>query len=189
MSRRKYIDELDIKLLNVLKRYPNDTVIELSEKIDLSPGPTNTRVLRLKDEGFIKKDFSIDYTKFGITKRIFSFLLQNSSNNSNQIDTEKGLREINNKLKKVKNVLIESIALLENSKNEYWIWISFYPVNEKELNPSKNGNLNIEYDNTNLSTSLKEYIQGESQLYKLLENNQILPELSKNHVIRKKLLP
>jgi len=188
MSRRKYIDEFDIKLLNVIKENPEYTVIQLGEAIDLTPGPTNTRVIRLKKEGFLEKDFSINYSKFGIEKRVFSFQLNMDLKTSTKKDVKSIFKEFSNKVKKERDILIESIDLLEDQDHTNWIWISFYPLSEKDLN-SKNEKPTIKkYDNSNLSMLVKEYSKGISKLYNLVQTQKEIPQLSNIHVIRRKPL-
>ena len=65
MSRKKYIDRVDLELLNTYRANPKMTVAELGEAIDLTPGPTHTRLTKLYEEKFFTNIVDIDYRRLG----------------------------------------------------------------------------------------------------------------------------
>jgi DNA-binding Lrp family transcriptional regulator len=66
MSRKKQIDEIDLKILNILQSEGSISNRDLARRVDLSPPPTLKRVMELVNNGFIKSFAGIvDYHKFG----------------------------------------------------------------------------------------------------------------------------
>jgi len=64
--RKKSIDEKDIEIINILQRDATLTNKDLSEKVDLSQGPTLTRVkILFEKKVFIGYNALIDYNYFG----------------------------------------------------------------------------------------------------------------------------
>lgn len=60
------LDRIDIKILNILQENGATTNRELSQRIALSPGPTLTRVKRLRETGFIRSQHArINLAGFG----------------------------------------------------------------------------------------------------------------------------
>jgi len=55
MSRKKIVDEIDLRIINILSSKSNITNRELAELIELTPGPTLTRVNNLVKRGIITK--------------------------------------------------------------------------------------------------------------------------------------
>lgn len=66
MRHEEALDDIDIRLLDILQRDSRLTVKELSDRVHLSTSPTFERVKRLEREGFIKHYGAVvDHHKLG----------------------------------------------------------------------------------------------------------------------------
>jgi len=190
MSRKKYIDRTDIELLNTLIVNPEYTVAELGEEIDLTPGPTHTRLTHLDEEGFFKNTNTIDYSKFGLKQHLFSFKLRGDENTTDQFNPKPTYKKAIDLLSEARESLITSIDLLnDEDDNSYWISISYYPrYSEKsnELRGLKTRNpLEIPTKNE-IQHLLKKFITSDSGTLQVLERHEVHPILDNGHVQRKK---
>ena len=55
----EYLDEIDLKLLNILHQNANYTTKELAQQVNLSASPVFERIKRLEKTGYIKKYIAI----------------------------------------------------------------------------------------------------------------------------------
>jgi len=132
MGRKKYLDQIDINLLNVMKLNPRYSIAQLGEEIDLSPGPTHTRFEKLRKKGFFTKDYKITYAKFGFEKKICLFEIETDAIKYRTINPETIFEEIVKKLSHAKYSLIESVDLFSDENDQNWVMIHLYPkVNEE----------------------------------------------------------
>ncbi len=68
MSRKKIVDAVDLKIINILKSNANITNKELATLVGLTPGPTLTRVNNLIEKNIIKEFCTkVDNTYLGFT--------------------------------------------------------------------------------------------------------------------------
>ena len=66
MKNQEALDEIDIRLIDILQRDSRLTVKELSDRVHLSSSPTFERLKRLEREGFIKHYGAVvDHHKLG----------------------------------------------------------------------------------------------------------------------------
>jgi len=66
------IDEIDLKLISVLKNDSRMSFVDLGKAINLSPSATRGRLQKMEDNGIIKKyDIQIDYKLLGYDVEAF----------------------------------------------------------------------------------------------------------------------
>jgi Lrp/AsnC family transcriptional regulator, leucine-responsive regulatory protein len=66
------VDEIDLKLISVLKKNSRLSFVDLGKAINLSPSATRGRLQKLEDNGIIKKyDIKIDYKLLGYDVEAF----------------------------------------------------------------------------------------------------------------------
>lgn len=71
MSRKKEIDEQDIKILNILQNEGRVSNKDLANRIDLSEGPTNKRLHTLHEKKYIKEvQAKIDLDRLGYSYNV-----------------------------------------------------------------------------------------------------------------------
>lgn len=128
MGRKKYIDQIDINLLNALSANPQLNIAQLGEEIDLTPGPTHTRLERLRKDGFIRSDYKINYSKFGLEEKVFMFELKIGTTYYGDINQDDVLADVTKRLSQVKHALIESVEQYNDEDNKLWVMIRFYPI-------------------------------------------------------------
>lgn len=183
MSRKKYIDRIDIELLNTLSANPKMTVAELGEEIDLTPGPTHTRLVNLEKivkngavvkEGFFKYTIEIDYSKFSMIEHEFSFQLKTNKKEKHNTNVAKNIAD---HLVKVQHTLILSVkAFKDESSGSTWIKVMYYP-----RYPEFKVESEIEMENI-----LSDFIEGLPTFLCLMDQIEVIPELDRGHTIRKK---
>ena len=64
-ERRKYIDRIDIEMLNFMRANPKASIAEIGDRVDLTHGPTNTRIMHLAKEGLFQNAIQNNYRKLG----------------------------------------------------------------------------------------------------------------------------
>jgi DNA-binding Lrp family transcriptional regulator len=191
MSRKKYIDRTDLELLNVLKKHPGYTVAKLGDEIDLSAGPTHTRLINLGEdgEGFFKNTIEIDYTKFGVQEHVFSFKLVEKKDQVDRFDPEDTFRQITETLSRPKESLITSIELLQDVTNQsHWVSVSYYPrYTEKTIRQrdSKKKDKDTPSDKDEIKNLLSQHINKGSKTLQLIKRQEFSPSLDIGHEIRK----
>ncbi|MDC6350707.1 winged helix-turn-helix transcriptional regulator [Zeaxanthinibacter sp. PT1] len=66
MPRKKDIDEIDVKILEIISSNATITNKDLSEQIELTPGPTHVRVQKLLKKGLLKEPhYELDWKALG----------------------------------------------------------------------------------------------------------------------------
>ena len=66
MSKKKALDSVDVAILNALQAGASMTNQAIGELVGLTPGPTHSRIKRLKEEGIIKGIHAdLDWTLLG----------------------------------------------------------------------------------------------------------------------------
>ena len=83
-KNRKQIDEIDLKLLNLLQKNSRITIRELSEKLFLSTTPIYERIKRLEKTGLIKQYITLlDPTK--IDRNLIVFISINLTSHTKEV--------------------------------------------------------------------------------------------------------
>ena len=83
-KNRKQIDEIDLKLLNLLQKNSRITIRELSEKLFLSTTPIYERIKKLEKTGLIKQYITLlDPTK--IDKNLIVFISINLTSHTKEV--------------------------------------------------------------------------------------------------------
>lgn len=189
MSRKKYIDRTDIELLNVLKENPEMTVTQLGNEVDLSPGPTHTRLIKLEEKGFFKKAIELDYSKFGIEEHIFSFNIEGDKNQVDRFNSQSVFNEVVGALSHARDILVISIELLQNEKNKSnKITVHYYPRYSDETIKQRDSKSLVKIkasDKNEVKNLLKDFIKSPTT-YQVIKRQVTNPHLDIGHVIRKK---
>lgn len=190
MSRKKYIDRIDIELLNTLAKQPDYSIEKLGSVVDLTPGPTHTRVRHLEDEKFYQNACTIDYSKFGLQEHVYSFKLIEDTDTVNKRDPESTYKKVKGVLSKAKNTLVTSVELsLDVKTSSHWIAVHFYPMYSERSNDlrgmKKKESLEAS-DKFEIQTLLKKFVEGDSGTFLVLNKEKYLPPLDIGHVQRKK---
>jgi len=191
MSRKKYIDRIDIELLNTLAEYPNYSIEKLGVEVELTPGPTHTRLRHLEDEGFYQIACIIDYSKFGLQEHVFSFKLTEDTASVDRREPGSTYKKVMGVLSKARNILVSSIDLTEDvQNNSHWITVHYYPMYSESSNElrgmKKKDPLEVS-DKHEIQTLLKKFVECESGTIRVLKKHEVLPALNSGHVQRKKL--
>ena len=163
---KKYIDRTDLELLNTLKENPTFTVAELGEKVDLTPGPTHTRLRHLEKQGFFKNQIYINYSKFSITEHEFSFQLKTNKKEKHITNVAENIAD---HLVKVQHTLILSVkAFKDESSGSTWIKVMYYP-----RYPEFKVESEIEMENI-----LSDFIEGLPTFLCLMDQIEVIPKLT-----------
>lgn len=188
MSRKKYIDRTDLELLNTLKANPGMTVAQLGNEVDLTPGPTHTRLIRLEEDGFFKSTIEVDYSKFGVLEHAFTFLLKEDTQSVMKPNPEKTYKKIITLLNKAKESLITSVELfIEKNEEQHWISIRYFPRYSEEIIKQRASKEENKVSNLDEITALlSSYIDSESMTLQLVSKDDLNPELGIGNMIRKK---
>lgn len=74
----KILDNLDLKILNILQRQAALSNAEIAKQVNLSPPAVHTRIKRLETEGYIQRKVAIlDQEKLGFDLLCFIFISTN----------------------------------------------------------------------------------------------------------------
>jgi len=180
MARVKHIDQIDINLLNTMKLNPQYSIAQLGKVIDLSPGPTHTRLKHLQKHGFFKDDYKIMYEKFGLQEKVCFFELKPSEENYGNFHPQRVLDHFIKKLPQVYGILIESLELFSDAEDKNWIMIRFYPEINQAPRKSKDGKI-MSYDyEIELSLLFGKYFRNKKYLH-LDRKVEIPPMLTPLH--------
>ncbi len=69
------LDDVDVKILNILQKDASTPIKEIAKEIKLSVSPCWNRIQKLQTAGFIKhKTAILDYEKIGYSNRTFIFI-------------------------------------------------------------------------------------------------------------------
>lgn len=180
MARVKYIDQIDINLLNAMKLNPQYSIAQLGKIIDLSPGPTHTRLKHLRKHGFFKDDYKIIYSRFGLQEKTCLFELKQSEDNHGHFFPQRLLDHFIKKLPLVRGILIDSLELSSDTEGRSWIMIRFYPEINQVPRKRKDGQrMAFDYE-MELSFLFGKYFKNKKYL-RLERKVEIPPMLSSLH--------
>lgn len=84
MSSPANLDDLDLKILDVVQRNPPMSTADLAERVGLSQSPCWRRLTRLKDEGYILDQVTrLDAEKLGFRTMVFAAVKLSAHGRSN----------------------------------------------------------------------------------------------------------
>lgn len=66
------INDRDVAILDVLQKDSNTPLVELGDKVSLSPSACSRRIANLKEEGYIRRNVAVlDREKLGLSTSVF----------------------------------------------------------------------------------------------------------------------
>ena len=178
MGKKKYIDQIDINLLNIIKAYPNYSIAEIGQVIDLSPGPTHTRLINLREKGILRSDFKINYRKLGLKEKVCLFEIKLNLIYCKILNYKDFLPDMHKKLSKSNHVIVESIERYNDEEGRSWVMIRFYPViNEKHISGAA-GPRKVYFYEYEIGTLLREYVHLGVKYFHLEQKEEVIPLLT-----------
>ena len=182
MKRNKYIDQIDLHLLNFIKAYPSATIAEIGETVDLTPGPTHTRLHKLKEKGFYRPDTKVYYSRFGLEEKVCIFELKQSEESSTTFNPKRNFDNIVKKLSEARMSLIESIELFSDNNQKNWIMIRLHPVKNIAIKRDEAGRkTSYDYQSEIFTLLIYHLAHSRERIYHLEQKVEVLPILSAEH--------
>lgn len=182
MGRKKYLDQTDINLLNTLKARPTYSIAELGKVVDLSPGPTHTRLTNLRQKGILKDDYKINYSKLGLKEKVCMFEIKDSNRKHGVLNPHRIFTNIVKKLQEADFILIERVELFSDDDDNHWIMIRFYPLFKGKRETDLKGNKRMLAYEVDISGLLMIYLGSDHEKYlHLMSKVESAPMLTAVH--------
>lgn len=182
MGRKKYIDQIDINLLNAMKVNPRASIAQLGDEVDLSPGPTHTRLERMRKDGFFRNDFIINYSKFGMQEKICMFELKQTEGSNTVFNPLRNFNNIVKKLSEVRMSVIESVELFSDSNEKNWVMIRLHPERNIAIKRDADGRkTSYDFQSEIFSLLIYHLAHSRERIYHLERKVEVLPLLTAAH--------
>jgi DNA-binding Lrp family transcriptional regulator len=176
MGRKKYIDQIDINLLNVLKTCPEYSIAELGKVVDLSPGPTHTRLINMRKKGILKDDYKINYARLGLKEKVCLFELKEDNGG---VNPHRIFDNIVKKLRQAEFIILESIEFFTDDENRIWVFIRFYPkVNERARIGRDGKKISLAYETDIFGLLMNYLVSNKEKYFHLVRKVEITPLLT-----------
>lgn len=95
MAKSAELDEIDLKILDVVQRHPPMSTADLAERVGLSQSPCWRRLTRLKEEGYILDEVTrLNGEKLGFHTIVFANVRLSAHGKSNLTEFIEAIRRL-----------------------------------------------------------------------------------------------